>query len=104
MTLVAQMSLPLSSGLFFANPIPAESSLPKGVMDDIMAAAIQEADHLGVSGSNNTPFILNRIKELTSGKTVAANRALVEANVLRGTEVAVELSKLQHRFAGILEL
>ena len=95
------MSLPLSSGLFFANPIPIEYSLSKSEMDIAMAAAIQEAKQLGVSGSKNTPFILKRIKEMTGGKTITANRALVEANVLRGTKVAVELANLERKFEGV---
>lgn len=64
-------------------------------MDVIMARAIHEAEEQGVSGSDNTPFILRRIREITGGQTVTANRALIEANVIRGTKVAVELAKLE---------
>ena len=66
-------------------------------MDTIMAQAIREAEEQGASGSANTPFILHRIRELTGGQTVTANRALIEANVIRGTKVAVELAKLKRR-------
>ena len=65
-------------------------------MDTVMNEAIQEADRLGISGNENTPFILKRIRELTDGDTVKANEALVQANVQRGIEVAVELSRLEH--------
>lgn len=64
-------------------------------MDAIMAEAIHEAEKQGASGSDNTPFILRRIREVTGGETVTANRALIEANVIRGTKVAVELVKLE---------
>lgn len=66
-------------------------------MDAIMAQAIREAEEQGASGSDNTPFILRRIREVTGGQTVTANRALIEANVIRGTKVAVELAKLELR-------
>jgi pseudouridylate synthase / pseudouridine kinase len=46
-------------------------------------------------GSDNTPFILSKIKELSQGKTVQANHKLVESNVKRGTRVAVELAELE---------
>lgn len=68
-------------------------------MNAIMAQAIRDAETSGSIGSDNTPFILKRIRELTGGASVAANRALVEANVARGTKVAVELRNLTSLFA-----
>ncbi|MCJ1252168.1 hypothetical protein MMC30_009407 [Trapelia coarctata] len=91
----AQLNLPLGSGLLFANPIPEKYSLPKAKMDNVMAEAIRLAKENGVSGSGETPFILAKIRELTEGLTVTANRALVEANVERGSKVAVQLAKLE---------
>ncbi|KAL8967307.1 MAG: hypothetical protein Q9197_005497 [Variospora fuerteventurae] len=91
----AQSALGLSSGLLFANPVPAQDSIPRSRMDVIMAQAISDAVESGSTGSDNTPFILARIRELTEGQTIKANRALIEANVLRGTKVACELAKLQ---------
>jgi len=92
---VAQHKIPLDSGLLFANPVPAEHSIPKSEMDAIMAQAIHDAQASGSTGSSNTPFILKRIRELTNGASVTANRALIEANVARGTKVAVELQRLE---------
>ena len=90
----AQLGLSLSSGLLFANPIPAEHSIPKDQMDGIIAQALCDAQKSGSTGSDNTPFLLKRIREITNGSTVKANRALIEANVARGTKVAVHLAKL----------
>jgi pseudouridine-5'-phosphate glycosidase/pseudouridine kinase len=66
-------------------------------MDTIIAEAIKQADDAGMTGSNNTPFILSKIKELTSGKSLMANRALIVSNVRRGTIVAQELALLESR-------
>ncbi|KAL8925250.1 MAG: hypothetical protein Q9172_002300 [Xanthocarpia lactea] len=96
--LAAQFSLSLSSGLLLANPVPSRHSIPKTQMDVIMARAILDAEEsgsTGTTGSDNTPFILARIRELTGGQTILANRALIEANVVRGTRVAYELSELE---------
>ena len=90
----AQSRMPLESGLFFANPIPSEHSIAKSEMDDIIAQALRDAEASGVIGSDNTPFVLRRIREITKGGSVAANRALVEANVARGTRVAVQLASM----------
>jgi pseudouridine-5'-phosphate glycosidase len=94
-SLDAQSKLPVSSGILFANPVSEEHSIPKDEMDVIIEEAVRLADVEGYHGSDNTPFVLGKIKELSGGKTVVANRALVEANVKRATRVAVELSKLE---------
>ncbi|MCJ1430662.1 hypothetical protein MMC27_000012 [Xylographa pallens] len=91
----AQSKLPVLSGLLFANPIPEEYSLSKSKMDHVMSEAVRSAEESGMSGSNNTPFVLAKIRELTGGATVKANSVLVENNVIRGTRVAVELAKLE---------
>ncbi|MCJ1413691.1 hypothetical protein MMC32_000015 [Xylographa parallela] len=91
----AQSKLPVLSGLLFANPIPEEYSLSKSKMDHVMSEAIRSVEESGMSGSNNTPFVLAKIRELTGGATVKANSVLVENNVIRGTRVAVELAKLE---------
>ncbi|THC93255.1 hypothetical protein EYZ11_007274 [Aspergillus tanneri] len=91
----AQSRLPLSSGMHFANPVPVEHSIDKLEMDAIIEEAIRQADAEGHRGSDNTPFVLSKIKELSGGKSVEANRALVKANVKRATMVAVELAKLE---------
>ena len=90
-----QMSLPLSSGLCFANPIPEEASIPKHEMDAVIEEAIRQADAAGASGKDNTPFILSKIKELSGGKSIPANRALIESNVRRAAIVARELAILE---------
>ncbi|KAL4800044.1 Indigoidine synthase A like protein-domain-containing protein [Aspergillus venezuelensis] len=91
----AQSSLPSSSGMLFANPVPEEHSIPQSEIDAAIDEAVRLADLEGHRGSDNTPFILAKIKHLSGGKSVTANRALVEANVKRATKVAVELSKLE---------
>ncbi|RAL07580.1 pseudouridine-5'-phosphate glycosidase/carbohydrate kinase family protein [Aspergillus homomorphus CBS 101889] len=91
----AQSRIPVSSGILLANPVPLEHSIAKNEMDGIIEEAIRLAEVEGYHGSDNTPFVLAKIKELTGGKSVVANRALVEANVERAAKVAVELSKLE---------
>lgn len=84
-----------ASGFHFANPIPDEFSIPKSEIDHAIDQAVLEAAEQGFLGHSNTPFILARIKELTKGNSVAANRSLIESNVKMATKVAVELSRLR---------
>ncbi len=93
-----QAGLPVSSGLLFANPIPSQDSISKEEMDTVISQAVHEAEESNSRGSDNTPFVLNRIRELTNGRSVTANRALIESNVARGTRVAVHLSEIDAAF------
>ncbi|KAF2819546.1 IdgA domain-containing protein [Ophiobolus disseminans] len=91
----AQHSLQIQSGLLFANPVPVEAAIPKEEMDFVIAEALRQADASKASGKDNTPFVLNKIKELTKGKSIPANRALIESNVKRASVIARELAILE---------
>jgi pseudouridine-5'-phosphate glycosidase len=91
----AQFQLPVHSGLLFANPVPVEAAMARKDIDGIIATAVAEAEEKKIGGSANTPYILKRIRELSNNASVVANEALIEANVVRGTKVAVELAKLE---------
>lgn len=93
----AQSQFPIHSGLLFANPVPEHSAIQKDEIESIIAQAVAEAEEKGIGGSANTPYILKRIRELSNGASVKANRALIADNVIRGTKVAVELAKLERR-------
>lgn len=92
-----QMQFPMHSGLLFANPVPEKAAIAKAEIEEFISQAVVEAEDQGITGSANTPFILKRIRELTKGASVTANTALIEANVIRGTKVAVELAKMERR-------
>lgn len=91
---LAQERLGVESGLLFANPIPEEFAIPREEMELVIQTAVREAEEKGFTGSTNTPYILKRIRELTDGRSVPANKALVEANVVRAAKIAVELAKM----------
>jgi pseudouridylate synthase / pseudouridine kinase len=92
--ILSQERLGIESGLLFANPIPAEHAIPKADMDAAIELAIRDASEKGFGGSSNTPYVLGRIRELTHGKSVLANKALVRSNVARATKISVELCEL----------
>lgn len=63
-------------------------------MNAAIEEAVHEAEAKGFTGHANTPFILAKIKELTKGSSIPANRALILSNAARAAKVAVELHKL----------
>ncbi|MDC0737156.1 pseudouridine-5'-phosphate glycosidase [Cognatishimia sp. SS12] len=82
----ARMGLP--GGQLIANPIPAEAEIPSAELAPIIAQANQEAEAQGVSGKAVTPFLLSRIFELTEGRSLTANIALVLNNAKLAAEIA----------------
>ena len=86
-----QIGLP--GGQLVANPIPQENEIPAAVLAPIIAQATKEADEQGVSGKKVTPFLLSRIFELTEGRSLEANIALVLNNARLASEIAVEIAK-----------
>ncbi len=94
-TMHAKWDLGLAGGLVIANPIPKESAMEESTIDEAITAALNEADQKGIKGKLITPFLLGKIKELTKGKSLEANLALVYHNAKRGAEIAVAFSKKQ---------
>jgi pseudouridine-5'-phosphate glycosidase len=82
----------VGSGLLIANPIPEGDAIPGGEIDATIAAAVSEASAKGVGGKALTPFLLLRINELTAGRSLKANMALVKNNAALAAKIAVALA------------
>jgi pseudouridylate synthase len=76
----AHLALGFGSGVLVANPIPEEDELPRDVYESALASALADVDARGLSGREVTPFLLERLRELTGGDTVRANVALLRNN------------------------
>jgi pseudouridine-5'-phosphate glycosidase len=90
----AKWALGLKGGVVVSNPVPAESAMPKEEIDRITEQALTEAFQQGITGKAVTPFLLGRIKDLTNGRSLATNIALVKHNALVGAQLAVALNAL----------
>jgi pseudouridine-5'-phosphate glycosidase len=85
-------SLGLGSGLLVCAPLPESAALPREEAEAAIAAAVAAADDAGVHGPAATPYVLARVAELTAGRSVTANLALIENNARVGAEIAVALA------------
>ena len=81
-------SMGLGGGLVIANPIPEEASLSKKWIDAVIDQAVSEASGRGITGKDITPFLLNRIEQLSKGKSLKANIQLVLNNVTLAAKIA----------------
>lgn len=79
-------------GVLIANPIPEADELDAASIEARIAEAIRAAEAEGVSRKELTPFLLKRIFELTEGKSLVANIALVENNAKVAAQIAVALA------------
>jgi len=87
-------SLGSPSGLLIANPVPQPDSLPEADVAAWIGTALAEADEAGIVGKEVTPYLLRRLVELSGGRTLKANIALLENNARTAAEVAVAYSAL----------
>jgi len=81
-------------GVLVANPIPEADALDAQAIEKRIAEAIADAEVKGVSRKDLTPFLLQRIFELTEGRSLKANIALVENNARLAARIAVALSAM----------
>lgn len=84
----------LQGGAVIANPVPESLQLDPELMEHTIAEALQEADKRHIRGKAITPFLLAKIEQLTGGKSLEANIALVLNNARLAGEIACELSKI----------
>jgi len=85
-----------SGGVVVANPVPAKDELKAAIYEKAIGRALADAEREGVAGRDVTPFLLARLRDLTKGKSVETNRALLVDNARLAARLAVALAKLDH--------
>jgi pseudouridylate synthase len=81
-------SLGLPGGQLVANPIPVEAEIPRAEIAPFIEAALAEVAAGAIAAKAVTPFLLQRMFELTGGRSLAANIALVLNNARLGADIA----------------
>lgn len=80
-----------SGGVLIAVPLPAADALPEDEARAAIATALSDAQAAGIHGKSLTPYLLGRIKELTMGRSLSANIALIRNNAQVGAQIAKAL-------------
>jgi pseudouridine-5'-phosphate glycosidase len=78
-------------GLLLTAPLPVASSLPRAQVAAWIAQAQVEADAKGIRGQEVSPFLLKRVSELSGGRSLTANLALLKNNAMIAAQVAKHL-------------
>ena len=76
------------SALLVANPLPAALQLDPGVLDGAMAEALALAAEQGIRGKAVSPFLLDRIQQVTGGVSVEVNLNIARGNIELAGQIA----------------
>ena len=90
----AHWRLPSPSGVVVAVPVPQAEALPFDDAERAVARAVAEAEREHVDGPELTPWLLARVADITDGRSVRANKALIENNARIAAQIAVAMSTL----------
>ncbi len=90
----ARRALNAEGALLVTVPVPHEEEVPRHVVEDALAAALEAAERERVGGRELTPFLLSHIASRSGGATLRANIALLENNARVATQIAAALAEV----------
>ena len=80
--------LGLEGGLVIANPVLQEDAMEKLVIEEAISKSLKEASEKGLNGKAVTPFLLERVSQLTDRESLKTNIALLFNNAILGAQIA----------------
>lgn len=92
---LVRAALGLPGGQLVANPIPVDDEIPAADLAPLIAEAQVEAELRGIAAKDVTPFLLDRLNDMSGGRTLTANVALVMNNARFGAAVARAFADLR---------
>jgi pseudouridylate synthase len=93
----AHLAIPGAAGILIVQPPPADVALNPTEVGSWINQAVREADRNGVTGGRVTPFLLSRVVELSGGRTLQTNVALIVNNARTAARIAV--ARAHHEMA-----
>jgi pseudouridine-5'-phosphate glycosidase len=87
-----QRSLGLHGGVLFCVPIPESAAIPAAEMEAVIERAVRDTEAAGIHGPAATPAVLSKVAELTEGRSVVANLALIEHDASVAASLALALA------------
>jgi pseudouridylate synthase len=92
--IAARGALQYQSGMLVAAPVPEAEALPFDEAEAAIVQATREADEQGIQGSASTPWLLRRVVELTDGRSLKANVALLRNNGFVAAQIATAVAEM----------
>ncbi|MGQ9368880.1 pseudouridine-5'-phosphate glycosidase [Azospirillum sp. A39] len=91
----AKWRLGLGGGVLATVPIPAEAAIDAEETEAAIARALADAQSEGVVGAAVTPYLLARLEDITQGRSLEANVALIANNARTAARIAAAYAGLQ---------
>lgn len=89
--------LGMRSAILVTQPVPKGEAIDKSQVDKWIAQASRDASEKKIHGQDLTPFLLQRINELSSGQSLSANQSLLLNNARLAAQIAKSMVTLQRR-------
>ena len=87
----SQWDMGEKTALLVVQPPPSEYDIPAADIERSILKAVAEAKSKGIRGPAVTPFLLDRVKTLTGGKSMETNLALLKNNAKLAAQIAISL-------------
>ncbi|KAF0543811.1 Ribokinase-like protein [Gigaspora margarita] len=92
----ANIDLELNSGVLIAVPIPKSEAADAKEIQDAIESSLKEIANKGIVGKDITPYLLKRVNDITHGKSLKSNIALIKNNAMIGSQIAKCLAEFGH--------
>ena len=93
--LKAKWDLDFKGGMVIGNPIPKKFEMDYDTINNAIESALKEANKKNITGKKVTPFLLDKVKTITAGKSLDANIELVYNNAKVAAQIAKDLADLK---------
>jgi pseudouridine-5'-phosphate glycosidase len=90
-TIIARDELETKNAILVTVPVPEKFEIDRDELETILADSLKVAAQKKIKGKEITPFLLSEMAERSSGRTLAANIALLENNVKVASQIAVAI-------------
>lgn len=91
----SKWDLGLDGGVLIVNPIPCKDEIPFEEIDEYIEKALLDAKTKNIKGKILTPYLLSKLSDMTDGRTLRANIALVKNNAFVGARISAAYWKAE---------
>lgn len=84
--------LHLAGGVLVCQPLPAEEALDNASLEAAIQSTLRDAASQNIKGRAVTPFLLSALSKATEGRSLKANRVLLENNATLAASISRAIS------------
>ena len=98
--ILVHFQLEATTGVLIANPIPRAYEMPAELYESALDQALAGLESDSIRGREVTPYLLERMRQATVGRSVFSNTELLRSNARLAAALAVELASTRGRITG----